>query len=88
MDYGDDNVSGYAHQQELEHRYFCEVSMKHEQWNRCNACGKFIAYDDFDNGAIRELVTPDSLETIEEWSTLCINCACAMDTFSGEVKYS
>jgi hypothetical protein len=83
-----DDMQAWAYQQELEHRYFCEVVMKHEQWNRCDACGKFIALDDFDKGAVRKLVTPDSFETAEEWETLCIKCADTADTFSGEVKYS
>jgi hypothetical protein len=45
--------------------------MKLEQWNRCDICGKFIAYDDFDNGATHELVTYDTEYTDETWETLC-----------------
>jgi hypothetical protein len=43
----------------------------HETWNRCDVCGKFIAMDDFDNGAVRDLVYPDSEFTRETWKTLC-----------------
>lgn len=66
----DDNSAALAHQQELEHQYF-EVVMSDKHWNRCDVCGKFIAMDDFDNGAVRELITPDSYLTDEEWETLC-----------------
>lgn len=44
-------------------------------WNRCDVCGRFIAFDDFDHGAIRELITPDSHFTHEEYETLCIGHA-------------
>lgn len=41
-------------------------------WNRCDVCGRFIAYKDFDSGeALRRLVSPDSLCTYEEYETLC-----------------
>lgn len=71
MDDRDDSMQAWAHQQQLEHRYLCEVVMKYEQWNKCDICGKFIAYDDFDKGAIRELVTYDTEYTPETWETLC-----------------
>jgi hypothetical protein len=70
MDDRDDSMQAWAHQQEIEHRYFEEVIMI-DTWNRCDVCGKFIALDDFDNGAIRELITPDSHLSSEEWETLC-----------------
>jgi hypothetical protein len=44
-------------------------------WNRCDVCGKFIAFDDFDHGAIRCMITPDSHFTHEEYETLCIQHA-------------
>lgn len=44
-------------------------------WNMCDECGRFIAFDDFDNGAVRELLTPDSHFSREEYETLCIKCA-------------
>lgn len=41
-------------------------------WNRCDECGKLIAYKEFRLGkATRTLVTPDSEFTQEEWETLC-----------------
>ena len=43
-------------------------------WNRCDRCGKFIAYDDFDNGALRVFVEPDSHFGPEIYETLCIKC--------------
>lgn len=43
-----------------------------EPWNRCDVCGKFIPYKDFDKGvAIRRLETPDSIYTKETYETLC-----------------
>jgi hypothetical protein len=48
--------------------------MKHDPWNRCDVCGRFIPLDHFEDhgGAIRKLLTPDSDRSIEEWETLCI----------------
>lgn len=41
-------------------------------WNRCDECGKFIPYRDFENGAARhELLLPDSEFSIETYGTLC-----------------
>jgi hypothetical protein len=45
--------------------------MDHEAWNRCDVCGRFIAFADFDKGAIRRLVYPDSEFTRETYETLC-----------------
>lgn len=42
---------------------------------KCDACGRFIAIDDFDKGAERYLATPDSEFTSEEYVTLCIKHA-------------
>jgi hypothetical protein len=43
-----------------------------DHWNRCDVCGRFIAYDDFDNGATRQMLTPDSHFSSEDWETLCV----------------
>lgn len=48
------------------------MSDKSDLWNRCDVCGRFIALCDFDHGAVRTLVTPDSHFTREEYETLCI----------------
>jgi hypothetical protein len=40
-------------------------------WNKCDACGRFISFDEFEAGAIRRLVYPDSDYTRETWETLC-----------------
>lgn len=43
-----------------------------KQWNRCDVCGRFIAMRDFEAGsASRELITPDSHVSREEYETLC-----------------
>jgi len=44
-------------------------------WNRCDTCGRFIAFDEFDDGASRKLLTPLSDFTSETYETLCRNCA-------------
>ena len=43
-------------------------------WNRCDCCGKFIAFQDFDNGAKRVMVTPDRAYSAEEYETVCNKC--------------
>jgi hypothetical protein len=45
--------------------------MTTQLWNRCDVCGRFIALDDFDKGAVRRLIYPDSERTAETWETLC-----------------
>ena len=56
-------------------------------WNRCDNCGKFIAYADFGNGAARRLVTPDSEFSREEYETLCKKCSQArVDRIRAEDK--
>lgn len=41
-------------------------------WNRCDVCGAFIPIADFDSGlASREMITPDSELSTEEYETLC-----------------
>ena len=42
---------------------------------RCDACGKFISYDDLESRmAIRKMITPDSHFTSEEWENICFSC--------------
>ena len=48
--------------------------MKRDYWNQCDNCGRFIAIDDFDNGAQRSMVTPDTVFTAETYETLCKQC--------------
>lgn len=44
-------------------------------WNRCDYCGKFISYKDFENeSAMRSLIFSDSYLTEETWDTLCKSC--------------
>ena len=44
-------------------------------WNRCDCCGKFIPFKDFeDETAMREMVTPDTYFTSETYQTLCAKC--------------
>jgi hypothetical protein len=41
-------------------------------WNKCDECGRFISYEDFNTGmAERRMITPDSEFSIEEYETLC-----------------
>ena len=46
-----------------------------DHWNRCDVCGQFIALADFERGAIRKLLTPDSHFSRETYETLCARCA-------------
>lgn len=44
-------------------------------WNKCDICGKIISSKEFDEGtSIRELDTPDSEFTSEEYFTYHIKC--------------
>ena len=47
--------------------------MRPDNWNRCDDCGRFIAFYDFKRGAaVRRLLTPDALQGFREtWETLC-----------------
>jgi len=46
-----------------------------ETWNKCDICGRFISYSDFDKReAIRTLETPDSYFSDESYKTLCKKC--------------
>jgi hypothetical protein len=49
---------------------------KREYWNKCDICGKFIAYKDFEpeGKAVRHMVTPDSEYSREAWETICTKC--------------
>lgn len=43
-----------------------------DDWNRCQECGRFIAYEDFATGAaLHHLLEPDSQLGVETWETLC-----------------
>ena len=43
-------------------------------WNRCDWCGKFISLKDFESGkATRQMVTPDSDCSSEDYETDCGN---------------
>lgn len=49
---------------------------KQDLWNKCDECGKFIAYEDFAEGeAVRTLEAPSSLFTDETYTTLCKVCS-------------
>ena len=42
---------------------------------KCDACGRFISYDDIDSGrAVNKMITPDSDYSAEEWEILCKRC--------------
>lgn len=42
------------------------------EWNKCDVCGRFIAYEDVLSGkAIRRMDTPDSHVSSESWTNLC-----------------
>lgn len=53
--------------------------MNRAPWNRCDGCGKFIAMAEFGNGAVRDMVYPDSDRTRETWATLCKECNSPVD---------
>jgi hypothetical protein len=59
--------------------------MKNDPWNRCDVCGKFIAMDDFDKGAVRYCVTPDSEFSRETWETLCVKHGIAEQALTGRL---
>jgi hypothetical protein len=49
--------------------------MEREIWNKCDHCGKFIGFEDFDSGkARRVLICPDSSFTAENYENLCKKC--------------
>lgn len=47
------------------------MSRKEKPWNRCDDCGKFVAYEDFDNGATRRITDVDTAFSSEAYETLC-----------------
>ena len=53
---------------------------KNNIWNKCDICGKFISFKDFQqNMAIRNLKTPDSDWSFEEYATRCKDHYCDED---------
>ena len=49
--------------------------MKTEPWNKCDVCGKYIAYADFIRGkALRVFTAPNSQFTEESYTTMCPKC--------------
>ena len=45
-------------------------------WNRCDYCGLFISYNDFDTEkAHTYMLTPDTDFTVETWTTYHVACA-------------
>jgi hypothetical protein len=53
--------------------------MKRELWNRCDDCGRFIAYKSFaymrrGGKAVRKLIHPDNHFSGEKWETRCAKC--------------
>lgn len=45
-----------------------ERVVRREAWNKCDVCGKFISFNDFEAGAIRRVIDPVD----EIYETLCI----------------
>ncbi len=45
-----------------------------KHWNRCEICGQFIAFADFGDSAVHQLVYPDSEITVETWETFHVDC--------------
>lgn len=44
-------------------------------WNRCDCCGKFISYKDFELGLAKRInIYPDSHYTQETYETVCKKC--------------
>lgn len=44
---------------------------KRDYWNRCDACGRFIAVNEIGLTASRILLNPDAEGVPEVWETLC-----------------
>ncbi len=56
-----------------------------ERWNRCDECGRFVGFRDFENGAAaRWEDTPDSQFSTEQYRTLCVK---HNQELKGAVKY-
>jgi hypothetical protein len=48
---------------------------KERPWNRCDNCGKLVAFVEFWGGkAARLLATPDSDYSVETYCTICGDC--------------
>jgi hypothetical protein len=46
-----------------------------DNWNKCNICGQFIAYQEFaDETAVNRLVNPDAYGSEELWDTYHKRC--------------
>lgn len=44
-------------------------------WNKCDCCGRFIPFTDFETGeALRQFITPDSEWTHERYENVCKAC--------------
>jgi len=45
-----------------------------DPWNKCDVCGRFIPYCDFEKGdASHKMITPDSDVSYEQFETFCKN---------------
>jgi hypothetical protein len=53
---------------------------------RCDDCGRFIGFNDFEHGATRKLDTPDSHFTAESYITLCKQCTINDESYAHEYK--
>jgi hypothetical protein len=48
--------------------------MEDARWNKCDVCGRFISFNDFEKGlAKRTMSAPDSAYSSESHETLCKN---------------
>jgi hypothetical protein len=55
-------------------------------WNRCDYCGRFIAYADFESGkAVSYMEHPDTEITRETWAQFHVACEPAAIALSGDV---
>ena len=51
------------------------IFKKGNQWNRCQYCGKFIGYKDFDDDKVITDFTPDTIYTAEKIEHYHLRCA-------------
>jgi len=52
-----------------------QIRIMSDAWNRCNVCGQFIAYSDFESGEAKNvLVNPSAYGTEEVWDTYHVRC--------------
>jgi len=48
------------------------VRHRRDLWNKCDVCGRLIAFADLESGAaVHNMKTPDSAVSYETWETLC-----------------